>query len=325
MKHHNIIVWDLGATKCAAALVSLKRDSQKLVCEQSCTLPLKAFDSLQALIIAIEERLNYKHRDADAICIGAAGIFDGHRLHLDKGYPIDLPIGDYAHAMSWPPWAIVHDYTPILCATFVEDIKSIIINPGEPVSLGRRVALGIGTGLGLKDGFLLAHGDFVIGSNEMGHIGIPMPLVLDQEHRDVHHALVCKQARSFEDIISGPGMLRLHNFLYPKHRLSTPEEVGLLVRQGGARATLQYFSFYVGLFCATVQLAFMPSGGIWISGGVVAKHHEIFKQPEFFMGLNAFLAYVEERKKLPLRVMSDPDAAFMGGAYYAVKKLLAIN
>jgi len=318
----NILVWDLGATKCAAAIVAYNTQTRNFICKTSCHIKLSAVNSLEALILMIEDKLNIRHKDADAICIGAAGIYNGVYLHLDNGYPYDMPFAALAKAFEWPEFAIIHDYTPVVCGTFTNDTHSKKLNHCEIDVYSRRVAFGVGTGLGLKDGILLPNGDFWLGSNEMGHIGVSHAISAPQPLLEIHHALMLKESPSFEKILSGRGMLRLHQFIFPDTTVETPEEIGKLIKDGKANETLGLFAFYLGLFTGTVQLSFMPGGGIWITGGVVLNHLGVFDRPEFFQGIEVSPAYLTQRNTFPLRVLDDPNATFIGAAYYASKRLL---
>lgn len=327
MTHKNLIVWDLGATKCAAAKISFDTTTEKIHCEKTCAIKLREVNSLMELIEYIENTLDFRMKDADAICIGAAGIFDGEQLLLQAGYPYPMPIGILAKSLHWPPFHIIHDYAPIVCGTFICDVtdpqKVQCINQGDFNRHGRRIAIGVGTGLGGKDGVLFPDGDFWLGNNEVGHIG------LSHSHAELINYLISvgevepNSLISFEKILSGAGTLRLHRFLHPECRSLSPEEMGEIIRSGKAMDTLALFAWYLGLFIGTIQLTFMPEGGIWITGGVIQNHFNVFEQKEFFEGIEATPAYLPQRKQLPIFVLKDPHHAFLGAAYYAVKKIMA--
>ena len=203
------------------------------------------------------------------------------------------------------PFTIIHDYAPIVCATFTSYIDSPQnikqLNNYKINQFGRRVALGIGTGLGLKDGGLFANGDFWLGTNEIGHIGITHPPLVDHYYLTRHHELITylhtagvlqhNEPLSFEKILSGRGVVRLHQFIHRNTEQLTPEEIGQLIRDGRAQETLDVFAWYLGLFVGTVQLTFMPDGGIWITGGVALNHIETFDSPEFIKGIQHHLQY----------------------------------
>ena len=328
----NIIVWDLGATKCAASWIEYNPDNpQPFYCKHKCSLKLKSYSSLEELILSVEQHLKMTHQLADVICIGAAGIYNGKTLELENGYPYEMPFLMLSEKYHWAPFEIIHDYAPIICSTFlttflqssVQKLNDTIIDP-----YARRVAVGIGTGLGVKDGILFPDGNFWLGSNEMGHIALSHPIIpskFQAIHREFMQNSGQKNNYSFEKILSGQGLLRLHEFLYPDSHISTPEEVGNLIQAGKASDTLALFAFYLGLFIGTVQLCFMPAGGIWITGGVILKHLKALDCPEFNQGIESLPAYLSQRQKFALCILSDTEHMFMGGAYYAVKRLINIH
>ncbi len=339
MSEQVIITWDIGATKCAAATVIYDEISQALTCQKSFRVKLRECDSFAHLTDTIEQGLDIKMSAADVICIGAAGQYDGDVLQLDKGYPYVMNIAEVAKQNNWPEFAVVHDYTPIVCATFtpyINDPNNIkLLNPGSFDPHGRRVALGIGTGLGVKDGVLLPDGNFWIGTNEMGHIGITQPPLAHKYYLRRHKELI-KFMRSegfvqkdtplsFERILSGSGIAALHQFISCEAVPRAPEEVSEQCHSGQADETLAMVAWYMGLFIGTVQLAFMPSGGIWISGGVVLKNIHLFDHDEFYRGIGASPAYQNLRTEFPLGVLINPEHAFLGAAYYAVKRLSPVT
>jgi len=335
MMMKKIIVWDLGATKCAAGIVEYDQSTQQFNCVKQFTIKLAETLSLQHLIESIEIGLHMHMQTADAICIGGAGHYDGRELLLTNGYPYRMLFAEAALKANWPIYHVVHDYTPIVCATFTSYMNNAtnlrMLNDAEFQPLGRRVALGIGTGLGLKDGVLLPSGDFWIGQNEVGHIGVATPPFADRDHLLMHaeimefmHRNYGKGPITFEKILSGQGTHRLYQFFYPNEaEASTPEMVGVKMRAGETPELDAAFAWYAGLFVGTVQLIFMPQGGIWITGGVALSHLEVFDHPNFFAGIHASPAYRAQREEYPLGILMNQEHAMMGGAFYAINRLLS--
>jgi glucokinase len=189
----------------------------------------------------------------------------------------------------------------------------------------RRVAFGIGTGLGGKDGLLLENGDFWLGTNELGFIALPA-MVCDAH--PAHHALLTYLQKEksntsivFETILSGAGLQLLHRFLYPTQLLLSPNEIGDLMHQDKVSELTDLFAWYLGLFVATLQLSFMPAGGIWMTGGVLLKHMNLVKHKSFQAGIHALSAYLSLRNTYPLGILHHPDWALIGAAFYANKRL----
>jgi len=329
------ITWDLGATKCTAGLVEYHRATHALVCKKSFTIKLTETTSLENLINQLEAGLKFSMSEADAICIGAAGHYDGKYLLHTNAYPYPMHFANTALLQQWPPFAVIHDYAPIVCATFTsymdqpKNIKRLNACPIKPH--GRRVALGIGTGLGLKDGVLFTDGDFWLGHNEVGHIGITTPPHADKQHLARHielmrflHEKSTQQTNpsiTFENILTGRGTANLYEFFYPLTQHITPEEVGKKMRAGDAPEILDTFAWYIGLFVGTMQLTFMPEGGIWITGGVAINHLDVFDRPDFFAGIYASPAYLMQREEYPLGVLCNHEHALIGSGYYAARRL----
>lgn len=330
-----IVAWDLGATKCAAAIVEYDETSQRLHCKKHGSIKIRSCHSIEELSSKLEAMLEIKMADADAICIGAAGQYDGNYLQLHAGYPYPMGFAHLSKSHHWPAFSIVHDYSPIVCATFTsymdqpENIRRL--NAADINPWGRRVALGVGTGVGLKDGVLLPNGDFWLGTNEVGHIGVTAPPLADKIYLERHYEFI-KFLRSevltedepltFEKLLAGQGIVRIHSFFDREAREKSSEEIGAHVRNGHAEETLSLFAWYLGLLVGTVQLTFMPDGGIWLTGGVVLNHLEIFDHKDFYLGIESSPAYLNLREKFPLGILRGTEHAFMGGAYYVTKRLL---
>lgn len=328
-----ITTWDLGTTKCAAAIVQYDEEKELFSCLKQDSIKLTDFRSLQDVIHHFEKSFGIKMSATDAVCIGAAGQYDGEQLVHETSYPFPMQFAKIAKEQNWPPFAVIHDYAPVLCATFTSymyDSNNVRrLNHCPLRKHGRRIALGIGTGLGLKDGVLFRNGDFWLGQNEMGHIGIVMPPSIEpyyqSRHKDLVEFLKCQtpnETLTFEKILTGRGLVRLYQFLHADQANYSPEEIGEKIRNREAGDTLALFAWYLGLFVGTVQLSFMPEEGIWITGGVVLKYLDLFDRPDFFHGIEASPAYLTLRQQFPLGVLCNHEHAFMGGAYYAIKRLV---
>jgi len=328
-----IISCDIGRTKCAAGVIAYDPASQKLNCVKKTSIKILEVNSLNELIAQLESFFGFRLSEADAICIGAAGQYDGEKIVHENAYPYPLHFAAVARDQKWPAYAIVHDYTPIICATFTEymnDSNNIKrLNTAPMHQQGRRVALGLGTGLGMKDGVLFPDGNFWLGKNEIGYIGISTPPNTTPERRKMHCELlkfyVDDMQLFYENILSGPGTVRLHEFFYPNREKMTPREIWEKAKDKNNHTLdemLDAFAWYMGLFIGSVQLIFMPEGGVWITGGVTLHYLDLFDRPAFQEGIQASPAYLPQRETYPLGVLKNPDHAIMGGGYYAVKRLL---
>jgi len=328
----SIISCDLGGTKCAAGVIEYNTTTSELVCKKKCSVKLKETTSLSDLIEKIETNLNKKFSEADAICIGGAGQYNGKSLIYEGAYPYPMNFAELADAQKWPHFDVIHDYAPILCATFTsymgspENIKRL--NTAPMNLYGRRVTLGLGTGLGMKDGVLFPNGEFWLGQNEVGHIGITFPPTAELEKLEMHFELMKYLNKknspvTFEKILSGPGTVNLYHFFYPDRETLSAEQIGVAMRESNAVELNNAFAWYLGLFIGTIQLIFLPEGGIWITGGVTLSHLDIFENKNFFSGITASPAYLAQRLEYPLGIFTNQDHALIGGGYYATQRLLS--
>lgn len=334
MRH--ILSLDLGATKCAAGIIEHQADSNTYICLRDTQVKLTETSSLTDLIRQLENRLNVKARDLDAVCVGAAGQFNGQELiHLAGVYPYSMPFAKVAAKEEWPSYRVLHDYDTVMCATFTSYMADTanVLYLRQPTNspYKRRVTLGLGTGVGLKDGILFPDGNFWLGKNEMGHIGISHPPTASADtlrlHRELlqylrkQESIAAHQPVTFENVLTGRGLVHIHNFLYHDH-VDNGAEVGDKLASNHASELMDAFAWYLGLFIGTVELSFMPESGTWITGGVALKNPGVFDNPNLTTGIEASPAYLQERSAYPLGVLLNPQHALIGGGYYAMNKLL---
>lgn len=331
-----ILVFDIGATKCAVGIMCYDEVSARLTLLESAKQCLLEATCLDALFALLQQQVNFDFKKADAVCIAAAGRYHDGVLHLENAYPYPMTIDCYAKKQNWQHVVVVHDYTPIACATFTDFTKQsehiLTINPGKADTYGRRLVLGVGTGLGIKDIILLSNHDFWLGENEAGHMGLPFPPLAQLADQKRHRALLrflrksdtfsVGEAITFESILSGRGVERLYRFINENQSLSA-KDISRHATQIACRKTWELFAWYLGLFVSSLQLAMMPSGGIWMSGGVLRQNTHIFDTGAFLDGIAAIPAYYAERCQFPIYLMLGNQHVFYGGAYYVIKRVMA--
>ena len=326
------LVWDLGGTKCAAAVVAVNGSSYTV--KNTAVALLSHFSSLDEMALELHQAMAVDPSRVDGICIGAAGTYDGCELHLASGYPFKMCFSQVAKSQSWSEFSVVHDYTPVVASTFV--IKGNhpalqIVREGSLNPTGRRVALGLGTGLGVKDAIQTDLGQCWYGQNEVGHIGLSRPPAVDSVYLSWYddlvafltsHPVASQRPLTFETVLSGTGFVYLYQYLSGTGDEMTPRQVQHELASNSAlkNQVLSLLAFFLGLFVSTVELVFMPSGGIYIGGGVTKKNLELFSAPvveHFWAGVNSSTAYQSLRERFPIAVMVEDESVYLGGAFYA--------
>jgi glucokinase len=326
------LVWDLGATKCAAAVVLV--DSSGFRVERTASLLLSSVSSLASMASCLHQKLQLDLAEISGICIAAAGCYDGAQLHLASGYPFSMCFAEVARVQQWPDFSVVHDYTPVVASTFVyeQTDDAVLMLRSSPVDRSaRRVAFGVGTGLGLKDALAVPSGELWFGENEAGHIGVTLPPDCDPVRRELFQdfmrflssELALKSTSvTFETVLSGGGFAAIFRYFSRSKTAKTPEIAQIEMEQNDLyrQQTLGLLGWFLGLFVGTLELVFMPKGGIWIGGGVIKKNLALFSEDfldDFWSGVACSPAYTLQRETFPIGVLKSDHSIYVGGAFYA--------
>lgn len=329
MKPAHYIIWIIDDIMCNAGLVACEDNHFNII--KQIELNMDDFVSLKEMKSAIDNLLGITHADADAICIASAGEYNGYELILNKKntneplYP--LHVQQLAQEEHWPNLFVVNNYIPIICRTFIDDDRDIkVINTGQPSKIGRRVALGIDNGLGLRDAVLLPNGQIWIGANETGRIGLSHPPLYQVcetlQHQELinflqHHESINSEPITFETILSKKGLTLLHQFAEKLPQALSTEETFAIIAKDPVSPALQIFARYFGLFINMIELSFMPSGGIWVDGKIVETFN-LLEPPllNFVLRGRDLSPSSIIRDQFPIKILQRQDHAFLGAGFY---------
>lgn len=140
---------------------------------------------------------------------------------------------------------------------------------------------------------------------------------------------------SYERIVSGPGLVAVHEFLRemgaaeesPAVRTALEAGDGAAAISGAALAgtcplavaTLDLFVRVLGAKAGNLALQALAFGGVLVAGGITGHVHEALMDGRF---LDAFLDKGRHRRlleRMPVRLVLDPDAAWLGAASFAAR------
>jgi glucokinase len=179
--------------------------------------------------------------------------------------------------------------------------------PGKALAV-----IGAGTGLGhcmlVPDG----QGNHVAVASEAGHAAFPF--YHDQElayQAFLHKETGCRYPIG-DMIVSGSGLVNLHAFLTGT-RLSPAE-----IAQDFDRfpETLTWFARFYARACRQYCLNVLPTQGLYISGGLAAKHPKIITHPPFIAEFVDSKNYSSLLKNIPIFLNRDEDMGLWGAAQY---------
>ncbi|MGZ5040945.1 MAG: glucokinase [Usitatibacter sp.] len=193
--------------------------------------------------------------------------------------------------------------------------------PNEP-----RVVMGVGTGLGIAYLVPDGEGGFRELAGEGGHAGFA-PVTVQQA--ELWRALHQSHGRaSAEDVVSGTGLVHVYSFMKNASVHAAGEAEDQLTAEWIAEraakgdlvstGTLDLFFECMGSVAGDHALSVMARGGVFLTGGVVARLHGRLRESrfsEFFCSKGAFSATM---MKIPVRAITGERTALLGAARLAL-------
>lgn len=206
----------------------------------------------------------------------------------------------------------------------------VTLQTGTPAACGPRVVLGAGTGLG--EGVLVwAHDFYEVLPSEGGHSDFAPT---DSEQIELLQTLLGEFAHvSYERLLSGAGLVRIYEFL--RARSVAPESAALRAAMlhgdaaaaisaaaltetdSVAQAALDLFVRLYGAQAGNLALTVLPTGGVYIAGGIAAKILDKLRDGAF---MKAFLAkgrMTALLADLPVRLVINSRVGLLGAALAA--------
>jgi len=276
------------------------------------------------------------------LCVSGAGPVVGRTITMTNApWGID---GDELEACFNLPAFVINDFSAVAWGVLLLDSKDPeelfqLPAPGgalvEPVETGPMVFIGAGTGLGF--GYALHDGGQTrVYASEGGHVGLP---VYDDDSRAFSRWLQDRYgfAAGAEAGVSGLGIGNIFSFLSSRERspatavqaaldapdVERPALVASAAESGDPLCTA-VMDMFVRLYARVASDAaatFLPSGGIYLAGGVAAKNLGRFTEGDRFMRTFA-MAYREHIRAIaartPVFVVKDYAISIYGAANAAL-------
>ncbi|MEO9089019.1 MAG: glucokinase [Rhodanobacter sp.] len=214
--------------------------------------------------------------------------------------------------------AVINDFEAVAYATqFIDPAETrVIIDAPTPAS-GPVLVMGPGTGLGsavLLPGSPRAHvlateaGQISLAPGNEREIEILRLLLRDRSHV------------SFEDVLSGPGLLKLYQAVSTLHhrpvRRLTPAEVTAAALEGSdavALEVLQIFCALLGSFVGDLALLY-GARAIYLAGGILPQIHDFLLASAFverYFNKGVMRAWLQQ---VPVRLIEHGQLGVIGAA-----------
>lgn len=216
-------------------------------------------------------------------------------------------------SFSVPRVHLVNDLAAIAAALpWLADADLARVGGSRAAVPGHRLVVGIGTGFGAAaltaDGHLL--------ETEAGHADLAAVSASERQWLD---QLAPLGRCSVEQVLSGPGLLRLHEVIAQKP-LALHEELRAAHAKGDAAAlrTLSAFSIWLGRTVGNLVLSHGAWGGVLLAGGVLERLGDAFDGKAFRQGFEDKAPFSADLAAVPVWQMRHPQPALLGLARLAV-------
>ena len=204
---------------------------------------------------------------------------------------------------------IVNDFHAIAYAlpTFDDDTRAEIGHATE-YRRGNMAALGPGSGLGTSAWIGSSSGGAAM-TGEGGHITVAGRNKREDE-------IIARVRERFghcsaERILSGPGLMVLHEAMHGIE-IGRPEEITGNVNDAACAATLNQFFSFLGSAAADLALISGAFGGLYIAGGIVPACIEQLRQSPFRERFDDKNRYKDYMRRIPTYVITDPVPGLTG-------------
>jgi glucokinase len=202
----------------------------------------------------------------------------------------------------------------------------------------------IGAGTGLGEGVLIHNGtDYQVIPTEGGHTDFAARSI--QEFELVQY--ICRQMEidrvSNDRVISGRGIVAIYQYLRDTTNISENPEISAVVKLWESQtekladpaamistmaiaktdplsqSTMQLFVSAYGAEAGNLALKILPSGGLYIAGGIAAKNLPLLTDGTFLTAFTHKGRVSDLLAQIPVQVILNPQVGLIGAAAQAAK------
>lgn len=204
---------------------------------------------------------------------------------------------------------VVNDFVAVAHALPVLKAKDLVrIRGGRDKKDGSLLACGPGTGFGVAALIRAAPVPAVLAS-EAGHMMLG-PATADEV--EIFARLSEPKPLVVENLLSGPGIARLHRALSGQSLTSDQVITNAKVGHAEALRTVEAFLRILGRVAGDLALAFDARGGVYIAGGVGRALAPLFSNSPFRKAFEDRPTYRDRLVAIPVYVIAHPSPELLG-------------
>jgi glucokinase len=322
-----VLAGDIGGTSTRLGLFDVNNGSFGPVLEQ--TYPSRKYQSLSEVVSLFLAAHASRVRHA---CFGVAGPVQRGRV-ATPNLPWEIDALVMAQELNLTSVKLINDLEANAYGIAVLKPQDFVaLNEGASDAEGNAAVISVGTGLGEAGMYWDGAGHHPFAC-EGGHVDFAPRDALETE---LLQYLRKKFGRvSYERVLSGPGLLRIYEFLRDTGRGEVPPALAQALGERDASAVISeaalnctyeicvkalnlFVSFY-GAEAGNLALKVMATGGVFVGGGVAPKILPVLKGPHF---MSAFADKGRMRpllEAIPIKVILRQETALLGAAQCAGK------
>lgn len=326
-----LLAGDIGGTKTLLALFSPDQPAgAKPV--HAARFASSAHNSLEEIIALF---LRETGISPIAASFGVAGPVKNGQAHITN-LPWTITAANIGRAFNIPHVFIQNDLEAIAVAVpHLKQEELVVLNKGTLEPRGNIAIIAPGTGLGV--GFLTWAGrEYKAWPSEGGHTTFA-PRTAEQIEllKFLHHRY---DHVSFERICSGGYLPNIYDFFLETGGYSEPDwlkkqlngasdrtpviiQHGLTGTAAICTATVDMFVLTLGTMISNMAVTLLPTGGIFLGGGIPPRILPRLRQPDFFTAITDKGRFSELCAQFPLKVIVKPETALHGAARHGVQML----
>ncbi|WP_432736873.1 glucokinase [Maridesulfovibrio sp. FT414] len=310
-----VLAVDIGGTNSRFAAFEAGPDGQPVM-KETVWLSSKAAKSFGLLMdMLAESEFPYSPQDFDVAVLAPAGpVIRGVYCNVTNvDWDVDFTGGFEKYGFR--DAVLINDFVAQAYACRTSAVAGCrVVHDVDVSPTGTVGVIGAGTGLGHCALVPLPGQGFAPVPSEAGHISFPAETA---EELDFCHYVMDRRGINYccgDEVLTGRGLTALHRYLAGEELEAS--EVAARMKEGNR--TLEWYARFTARCCRNYALSVCATGGLYISGGIVAKNPFVVEHPVFMDEFLRSSSMNDLLKRIPVFLNDNQDSGLYGAALRGV-------